>query len=297
MPSAGEADEAERSLVAAGNWPNPCGCPRLVAQSRAMSADDSISGGGAWVPSPTYLLRRDWVLRLLGGLPRGRLIEVGCGAGGLLRDCAQLGFHCVGLETSPTAIAAAREMTTDVSDVEIVSMPEHSWSAAFDFLLAFEVIEHIEDDLGALRRWTSWLRPGGSAVLSVPAHKSRWNSSDEWAGHVRRYEREELSRLVEAAGLQVESLVCYGFPLSNLLQPLRGRVHRRQLDTPGDDALTRTARVGLSGVERSTERRLYPLLASRPGRLAMAVFSAAQRPFFRTELGNGYLCHAVKEQA
>jgi SAM-dependent methyltransferase len=248
-----------------------------------LAPDDS------WVPSPTYLLRRDWILRVLDSLPRGGLLEVGCGAGALLRDAALLGFQCTGLETSPAAVSAGRERNADLRVIDIVDEGTGEWDAAFDYLVACEVLEHVEDDLGALRRWVSWLRPGGHVVLSVPAHKRRWNASDDWAGHVRRYERNELRQLVVDAGLQVQELVCYGFPLSNLLQPLRAGVHRRQRDT-----LTRGARVARSGLDRGAERRLYPLLDSVPGRLVMSAFAAAQRPFFQTELGNGYLCHAVK---
>lgn len=257
-----------------------------------MSADSVIAAGDSWVPSPTYLLRRGWILHVLSGLPRGRLLEVGCGAGGLLRDAGLLGFRCIGLETSPSAAAAATRRTDDLQGVEVVGAAATDWDGAFDCVLAFEVLEHIEDDSGALRQWVGWLRPGGHVLLSVPAHRRRWNASDDWAGHVRRYERQELGQLVKGAGLTVEQLVCYGFPLSNLLQPLRGRVHQRELDSAGD--LTRAARVDRSGVERTTEHGLQTLLTSLPGRLVMSAFALAQRPFFQTELGNGYLCHAMK---
>src|SRR5688572_255286 len=56
-----------------------------------------------WVPAPRYLLRRHRALNLLKGLPRGRVLEVGCGAGALLNDLAGLGYDCTALESSSEA--------------------------------------------------------------------------------------------------------------------------------------------------------------------------------------------------
>jgi 2-polyprenyl-3-methyl-5-hydroxy-6-metoxy-1,4-benzoquinol methylase len=61
--------------------------------------------------------------------------------------------------------------------------------ASFDYLFAFEVLEHIADDLSALREWTGFLKPGGRLLVSVPAHARKYGKADEIVGHVRRYER------------------------------------------------------------------------------------------------------------
>lgn len=71
-----------------------------------------------------------------------------------------------------------------------------------DVLVAMDVIEHIEDDLGALTEWLAVLRPGGRVFLTVPALPSLWSYHDEILQHKRRYTRKTLARLTEAAGLE-----------------------------------------------------------------------------------------------
>ena len=84
---------------------------------------------------------------------------------------------------------------------------------AFDLVCAFEVLEHIEDDLGALEQWRGRLKPDGWILLSVPAHAAQFGPSDEHAGHFRRYERAELTERLEKAGFRVVSLRSYGVGL------------------------------------------------------------------------------------
>jgi SAM-dependent methyltransferase len=240
-----------------------------------------------WVPAPRYALRRARLLALAERLPRGRLLEVGPGAGALLSDLAALGFACEALETSEEALRIAGELNPGM---RLARAPGPDWAGAFDVLVACEVLEHIEDDRAALEGWRSWLRPGGHLILSVPAHVSRWSATDVWAGHFRRYERDDLLRVLERAGFEVAELECYGFPLSNLIEPLRAWSHRRALRRQETAGLAEsTAR---SGVERGLEARLWPLQASAPGRLLFRAAFGLQKVFRHRDLGTGYLALA-----
>src|SRR6056297_1260018 len=141
----------------------------------------------AWVPSPTYILRRAAVLDWLRDYPPGKVLEIGCGPGALLRDLADRGFSGTGVEVSEKARAIARQFLADNPEMRVVAnLPEQN-SGAYDYVLAFEVLEHIENDVAALNDWLAYLKPGGIAFLSVPAHRSRWNVTDLSAGHFRRY--------------------------------------------------------------------------------------------------------------
>lgn len=264
-----------------------------------------------WVPAPRFLLRRDAVLRRMRTLPRGRVLEIGCGAGSLLADLAALGFECTAVETAPAARALAERMVADLPNVTVHEMVREEWAGRFDYLLSFEVLEHIEDDTGALREWMRCLRPGGRLLLSVPAHAKRWTATDTWAGHVRRYDRADFIALGERAGARVESCENYGFPLANLIEPINAWAHGRALarraasaspradgdaaDGPvGDTAAARDARSGESGVKRTVETRLYPLMASFPGRLLMRTAFGVQHWFRGSSLGNGFILEGVK---
>lgn len=248
-----------------------------------------------WVPAPTYILRRHRILRLLARHEPGQLLEIGSGAGAMLADLSARGFRCEALETSPAARDLARLVTAGDQPVAIHEEPSAVWRGSFDFILAMEVLEHIADDGAALRQWADWLRPGGRLLLSVPAHPRHWTASDTWAGHVRRYTRDGLRRVLEESGFIVEQHECYGFPLSNVIEPIRARVHARRLrqaTADGNDGYSleiRDRNSSRSGIERDLEVRLYPLQASWPGTLTMRLFIRLQGLFLRTELGTGYI--------
>jgi SAM-dependent methyltransferase len=245
-----------------------------------------------WVPAPRYALRRARILSLLAGTPPGRALEVGCGAGALMADLADLGWLCEALEPAEEARELARRLHRDGHPddpgVRIFPEPRTEWEEAFDLVLSFEVLEHLEDDAGALRQWCRWIRPGGSLMLSVPARQARWTATDDWAGHLRRYERADLLALFATAGLTVVRHECYGFPLSNLTETLRGRYHARLLQRAGGkpDPAEGTR---LSGTDRGFESRLYPLQASLPGVAFFRLCCWLQDRFLGRELGTGYL--------
>lgn len=245
-----------------------------------------------WAPAPRYLLRRQRVLELLADQARGALLEVGCGAGALLHDLTRAGFACTALETSPAALTLARDLNGDCPGTDFQARPLPAWQGAFDLLVALEVLEHIEDDGATLARWRGWLKPDGLLLLSVPAHPRRWNATDVWAGHVRRYQRDGLQRLLVEAGFFVVHLECYGFPLANILEPIRARYHARLLRgraSLADLKRERKADSSRSGIDRSLEARLFPLLTGWGGRTIMRLAFSLQGAFSRTDWGNGYL--------
>jgi SAM-dependent methyltransferase len=247
-----------------------------------------------WVPAPRYLLRRARVLAVTADLPPGELLEVGCGAGMLLQEFARRGFRCTALESSAAASILAETLALAAGlAIRFRAAPEPRWRGLFDTVFAFDVLEHVADDRGALAEWVGWLRPAGRLVLSVPAHASRWSAGDEWAGHYRRYERADLERLAGEAGLEIERLECYGFPLANLTERVGARGYaarlRREARPGGPDRRRNTDR---SGIERGPHVRLFPLMKSLPGRLALAACFGAQRLFLATDLGSGYLLRA-----
>jgi hypothetical protein len=99
--------------------------------------------------------------------------------------------------------------------------------------------------------------------------------------------------LIAAAGFEVLRLESYGFPLANLIEPIRARYHARKLSEQpaggcdGNEAKHERSRQ--SGVARNLETRLYPLQRSGVGILAMRAAFGLQRLFTGTDLGTGYL--------
>ena len=255
----------------------------------------TVSIENGWVPPPSYVLRRQRIMATLGPMPRGKLLEVGCGAGALVRDLHAMGFACTAMELGEKAREIARRICADRPGLEIHAEPRPEWAEAFDYVVAFEVLEHIEDDFAAVKQWSSWLKPSGRLIVSVPAHPRRWSVSDVWAGHFRRYTRASLQAVIEqAGGLQVRTFESYGFPLSNLIEPIRALHHGRQLRQRGKAAADKHQGTVHSGIERTLETRLYPLQASLLGVGILRLCGRLQEIFKDRELGTGYLVTAPR---
>jgi glycosyltransferase involved in cell wall biosynthesis len=80
-------------------------------------------------------------------------------------------------------------------------------SGQFDSVVCLNVVEHVEDDLGALRNIRSALKPGGRAIILVPQDQAVYGTLDEVLGHVRRYSAAQLQRRMEEAGFEVERIL------------------------------------------------------------------------------------------
>ena len=247
-----------------------------------------------WVPSLRYLLRRQRVLAHLDRNGNGRrVLEVGSGAGMLLQELSRMGYACTALEQSEDARQLAETLRrANGVDVDIRGTPDAAWDASFDVVIAMEVLEHIEDDVAALREWRRWLRPGGSLVLSVPAHAKRWSAADVWAGHFRRYEKAPLHALLEQCGFTVERMESYGFPLANVLEGVSRRYYEKTIRYAEDGTPDRAANDARSGIERTPQLGAFRVLSSWPGRIGVRASYWLQDRFLEGDRGNGYIAVA-----
>jgi SAM-dependent methyltransferase len=104
-------------------------------------------------------------------------------------------------------------------------------SASFDLVCALDILEHVADDEGALRELARVAAPGATVLLSVPLHQHAWTAFDDFVGHCRRYEPDQIMALLAQHGFTIEQSAVYGMqPKSSRLLEL-GQwflVHRRQ---------------------------------------------------------------------
>ncbi len=141
-----------------------------------------------------------------------RVCEVGAGIGNMSSLMAEAGLELLVLtdpdpayrETLQSRFAGSPEVVVDR-----ITLPDHSARDRFqhyqlDTVVALNVIEHIADDVEALRSMAAMLRPGGRAVVLVPAFQRLFGSLDHELGHVRRYTRTDLSQRMSEAGFHVE---------------------------------------------------------------------------------------------
>jgi SAM-dependent methyltransferase len=160
--------------------------------------------------------------------PGDRALEVGCGTGYVLRALAHdCGLRVTGDELFDEALAYARRRVPE-AELTRVDVLDMRYEGCFDLVGAFDVLEHIGDDVGALRAMRRAVRPGGFILLTVPQHPWLWSGADAGARHERRYRRSELVERVVRAGLvplRVTSFVSSLLPLMALarLAPQRRR--------------------------------------------------------------------------
>lgn len=131
----------------------------------------------------------------------GPILDVGCGDGLFFDRLAELGepegVEPEGALVTPHGPWAGK---IHVRPFDRSFQPQRR----FGLILMLDVLEHLEDDAEALTHAASLLSPGGWLVVTVPAFEALWTSHDDLNHHCRRYRRDGLLALAEAAGLRVE---------------------------------------------------------------------------------------------
>ena len=182
-----------------------------------------------------YRGRRTVIERVMDELdlpPDARILDAGCGSGRNMIELARRG-PVTGIELSQTSVDLARARNVgEVISGSVLDMPFAD--ASFDLAVSLDVIEHLEDDLAALRELRRTVAPGGALLVTVPAYQWLWSGHDEINHHHRRYTRRTLQRvalLASRAGGEV-----HGYPPARLdehddVEPaaVPGRGHQRDL--------------------------------------------------------------------
>lgn len=179
-----------------------------------------------------FVARRRIVLeelrRALGNRPdhTPRILDIGCGGGATLRELGRLG-EAAGVDPDAGAVDAARVRAG--CDVRLGSLPGDIpfEDGSFDVVTLLDVLEHVDDDAGALDTVSRLLRPGGILLCTVPAFAFLWSEHDVLNEHRRRYTRRQLRARLEGAGLRVRKLSYYNTllfaPIAALRVARRGR--------------------------------------------------------------------------
>lgn len=153
----------------------------------------------------TAVNHRRWFVELavpyLGDDP----IEIGSGLGDYALEWAPRFSRFTATEADPERLVRLKERmvdhpTVDVREMLLPTEETGDYSAA----VSYNVLEHIEDHVGALRSISRLVRPGGRIVLIVPAFMFAMSPVDIATGHVRRYTRKTMTAALTEAGLEVE---------------------------------------------------------------------------------------------
>ena len=128
--------------------------------------------------------------------PGDRILDFGAGIGTFARELARHGHAVACLEPD-----AAQAQRLAGEGLRVVASLDELPDASLDYVYTLNVLEHIDDDNAAMRGIAARLKPGGRLLVYVPAFQVLYSSMDRKVGHVRRYRREGLARVVADAGL------------------------------------------------------------------------------------------------
>lgn len=134
--------------------------------------------------------------------PDGPMFDVGGGNGYVGLGLRDVNVASVVVEPGEQGVATSLDRGLPVIEAAFhhLDIPANSLPAAG----LFDVLEHIEDDEGALVALYESLEPGGMLYVSVPARNALWSAEDEFAGHYRRYSLPHLKRVIAEAGFAIE---------------------------------------------------------------------------------------------
>jgi SAM-dependent methyltransferase len=163
---------------------------------------DKIQEGNFWFEARNRLFV-DLVRRFANNATR--VLEIGCGTGFVLRALhdALPGARLCGSEICASGLAYAWKRLEGRAEFLQMDARAIPFADEFDLIGAFDVLEHVEEDVFVLSEIHRAMRPGGISLLTVPQHQWLWSEIDAYSRHKRRYHSGELADKMRSAGFEI----------------------------------------------------------------------------------------------
>jgi SAM-dependent methyltransferase len=150
----------------------------------------------------------------------------------------------------------------------------------FDLVTALDILEHVSDDISALKELGRVLRPMGRILITVPAYHFLWGRQDEIALHLRRYTAGELRTKVQAAGLVAKKLTYFNTLLFPVIAGVR--LGRQLLPRSNDRELVSDFTMTRPGRANDLLARIFSLESGLVNRVALpfgvSILAMASKP-------------------
>ena len=141
-----------------------------------------------------------------------KILEIGAGTGGNLEMLIQHGSVTA---VEPNIIARNRIQKNFAKKITLIDgrLPDelNLENQKFDVICLFDVLEHIEDDQAALLNIKKHLASNGKIILTVPAFQFLFSDHDKKLHHFRRYNKDNLTKLIKACGLETKAISYFNF--------------------------------------------------------------------------------------
>jgi SAM-dependent methyltransferase len=167
-------------------------------------------------------------------MPPARVLDAGCGSGASLEALERRGYAVTGLDISRKALERIDRVDRMLIEADLTRCQAPAIEP-FDAVLLLDVIEHLDDEKVVLHALSGLLKPGGLAVISVPARPDLLSEFDRIQGHRRRYTPGSLASIFAATGLEVREILWWGYVM---VPALRFQRRGKSRSGPAEPPLT-----------------------------------------------------------
>ena len=209
-----------------------CYAPALAHINDGFSASEfnrlyELEERSFWFRSRNNLIRHFFKSQF--GEKKADVCEIGCGTGYVLKGLTSLPnltlsgseIHLAGLKYAKTRLPHV-----DLFQADATALP---FEEKYDAIGAFDVLEHIEEDVKAMKSIYNAIKLGGFFFVTVPQYQWMWSVEDDIGFHKRRYNRRELKEKLQASGFRVKFISSFVFALfpAIAMQRLLGKIKKR----------------------------------------------------------------------
>jgi SAM-dependent methyltransferase len=234
-----------------------------------------------------HVVRNERIFKMLRwavpNLKEKSYLEIGCGVGNVLGYLFDHGVsNCVGWDINNYSLEIARRRYPHAKFFERDFLRPSDSNELFDVTGMFDVLEHFPDDVAILKSVKSLLKPGGTVVLTVPAHSVLWSAYDDFFGHYRRYDKHQLLNVLQRAGFINPRALYMMASLAPVLWLSRQRLSGKSLsDCDLEQSFERESSLPnplLNEIAKSVLRMEHALLGRNDLSFGATLVATASRP-------------------
>jgi SAM-dependent methyltransferase len=177
---------------------------------------DKNASSSFWVSSRNRLFK-SFVQSNMSPTGKTKFLEIGCGTGDFIQQIVQNeNLEITGSEIYLKGLLFAKKNLPNVDFIQF-DVTQGIIGDKFDIIVAFDVLEHIENDMAALLNINKMLSNQGCLIITVPQHMFLWSNLDEIVKHKRRYSRRELVTKLQGNGFNISYVTSFLFALFPLM--------------------------------------------------------------------------------
>jgi len=145
-------------------------------------------------------------------LKKGSVLDLGCGTGHLTKELLKRKYDITSIDNSKEMVGLARKFCNK-EDIKVMGIEKSHLlgKGKFDNVVCLDVLEHVKDDINAVKKIEYLLKKGGVVIITVPSISFLYGKRDREIGHYRRYSKKELKSVLKKANLKPIKLKYWNF--------------------------------------------------------------------------------------